>query len=69
MNSDQKLANIAKAIDYYAAQNYRVLLVLPIRIANPKDQPWGFEPAAERPAMISRPIAAPIHAPILKAKN
>src|SRR5208337_2717379 len=43
--------------------------VLPIRIANPKISPGALKPAAERPAMISRPIAAPIHASILKSKN
>ena len=29
IETDQKLANIAKAIDYYAAQNYRVPLSCP----------------------------------------
>ena len=42
IETDQKLANIARAIDYYAAQNHRVPCP-----ADPdsksKDQPWGFE--------------------------
>jgi prepilin-type N-terminal cleavage/methylation domain-containing protein len=42
METDQKLENIARAIDYYAAQNYRVPCP-----ASPDtksaDPPWGFE--------------------------
>jgi prepilin-type N-terminal cleavage/methylation domain-containing protein len=42
IDTDQKLANIARAIDYYAGQNYRV----PCPASpDPKsiDPPWGFE--------------------------
>jgi len=42
IETDQKLENIARAIDYYAAQNYRV----PCPAApdtKSADPPWGFE--------------------------
>src|SRR5258708_3271089 len=42
IETDQKLENFARAIDYYVAQNYRVPCPAPADTKS-ADPPWGFE--------------------------